>query len=226
MAISHGRGKKSSVRRIDRKNRYVWLQTFHLLRDFYHRHLSSKRTSNSKCWNSAVHITNITLWILVLNYRFNSLLTYFGQRVSTRSTFIDILCVMTGVNCLWNIIHEVLIKSLLLECHYSDVIIDAIASQITSLAIVYSVVYSSADKKTSKLRVTVLCVGNSPGTGEFPAQMASNAENVSIWWRLMIKSVTFHLISVVKITARSIDTPLILKYFSWELLVMDITPHV
>ena len=38
-------------------------------------------------------------------------------------------------------------------------------------------------KKTSKLRVTGLCVGNSPGTGEFPAQMASNAENVSIWWR-------------------------------------------
>ena len=38
-------------------------------------------------------------------------------------------------------------------------------------------------KKTSKLRVTGLCVGNSPGIGEFPAQMASNAENVSIWWR-------------------------------------------
>ena len=38
-------------------------------------------------------------------------------------------------------------------------------------------------KKTSKLRVTGLCVGNSPVTGEFPAQMASNAENVSNWWR-------------------------------------------
>ena len=38
-------------------------------------------------------------------------------------------------------------------------------------------------KKTSKLRVTGLCAGNSPGTGEFPAQMASHAENVSIWWR-------------------------------------------
>ena len=38
-------------------------------------------------------------------------------------------------------------------------------------------------KKTSKLRGTGLCVGNSPGTGEFPAPMASNAENVSIWWR-------------------------------------------
>ena len=38
-------------------------------------------------------------------------------------------------------------------------------------------------KKTSKPRVTGLCVGNSPGTGEFPAQMASYGENVSIWWR-------------------------------------------
>ena len=38
-------------------------------------------------------------------------------------------------------------------------------------------------KKTSKLRVTGLCAGNSPGTGEFPAQKASNAENASIWWR-------------------------------------------
>ena len=38
-------------------------------------------------------------------------------------------------------------------------------------------------KETSKLRVTGLCEGNSPGTGEFPAQRASNAENVSIWWR-------------------------------------------
>ena len=38
-------------------------------------------------------------------------------------------------------------------------------------------------KKTSELRVTGLCVGNSPVSGEFPAQIASNAENVSMWWR-------------------------------------------
>ena len=38
-------------------------------------------------------------------------------------------------------------------------------------------------KKTSKLRVTGLCAGNSPGTGEFPTQMASKVENASIWWR-------------------------------------------
>ena len=46
-----------------------------------------------------------------------------------------------------------------------------------------SYLFGRRSKKTSKLRVTGLCVGNSPGTGEFPAQMASNAENVSIWWR-------------------------------------------
>ena len=75
--------------------------------------------------------------------------------------------------------------------HYCDVIMGAIASQITSLTIVYSTVYSDADqRKKSKLRVTGLCAGNSPVTGEFPAQMASNAENVSIlmtssWSRLL-----------------------------------------
>ena len=38
-------------------------------------------------------------------------------------------------------------------------------------------------KKTSRLRVTGLYAGNSPETGDFPAQRASNAENVTIWWR-------------------------------------------
>ena len=69
--------------------------------------------------------------------------------------------------------------------HYNDVIMSTMASQITSLTIVYSTAYSGVtvrSKKTSKLRVTGLCAGNSPVTGEFPAQRASNAENVSIWW--------------------------------------------
>ena len=38
-------------------------------------------------------------------------------------------------------------------------------------------------KENIKLRVTGLCDENSPVTGEFPAQRASNAENASIWWR-------------------------------------------
>ena len=60
---------------------------------------------------------------------------------------------------------------------YDDVIMSAMASQITSLTIVYSIVDSGADQW--KLRVTGLYEGNSPVTGEFPAQRASNAENAS-----------------------------------------------
>ena len=64
--------------------------------------------------------------------------------------------------------------------HYNEVIMSAMASKITGLTIVYS---RRRSKKTSKLRVTGLCEGNSPVTGEFPTQRASNAENVFICWR-------------------------------------------
>ena len=51
--------------------------------------------------------------------------------------------------------------------HYNDVIMNTIASQITSLTVVYSTVHSRS-KKTPKLRVTGLCVGNSPGPVNSP----------------------------------------------------------
>ena len=53
------------------------------------------------------------------------------------------------------------------------------ASQITGVSSVYSTVCSGADqKKTSRLRVSGLCEGNSPGTGEFHTQRASNVEMI------------------------------------------------
>ena len=60
-----------------------------------------------------------------------------------------------------------------------------IASQITSFTIVYSTVYSDADHRKHQSSASL------PGTGEFPAHMASNAENVSIWWRQWILTVSF-----------------------------------
>ena len=59
-------------------------------------------------------------------------------------------------------------------------------------------------KKTSKLRVTGLWAGNSPGTGEFPVQMASNAENVSIWWRHHV-NVCFPWISGANVTVMPVN---------------------
>ena len=79
--------------------------------------------------------------------------------------------------------------------HYNDVIMGAMASQTTSITIVYSAVFFwCTSKKTSKLRVIGLCEGNLPVIGEFPAQRASNAESVSmtsswdgtIWWFLLM----------------------------------------
>ena len=81
-------------------------------------------------------------------------------------------------------LHKIYDKKLKSFCVEDKDIIGAMASQITSLTIVCStVLFRRRSKKISKLLVTGLCVGNSPATGEFPAQMASNAENVSIWWR-------------------------------------------
>ena len=74
--------------------------------------------------------------------------------------------------------------------HYNDFIMSAMASQITSLAIVYwSVFFRAQIKETSKLRVTGLFAGNSPVSGEFPTQWTSDAKNVTIkWWRHHVKA--------------------------------------
>ena len=65
--------------------------------------------------------------------------------------------------------------------HYGDVIMGAIASQITSLTIAYSTVYSEADqrKHQSSASLAFVC-GIHRGLVNSPH---SNAENVSIWWR-------------------------------------------
>ena len=65
---------------------------------------------------------------------------------------------------------------------YNDVVMSAVAFHQPHECLLNRL-FGRRSKETSKLRVTGLCVGNSPGTGEFPAQRASNAENVSIWWR-------------------------------------------
>ena len=54
--------------------------------------------------------------------------------------------------------------------HYDDVIMGTMASQITSLTIVYSTAYLGSDLRIHQRSAS---------------QMASNAELVSIWWVIM-----------------------------------------
>ena len=56
--------------------------------------------------------------------------------------------------------------------HCNDILMGAMAFQITGVSIVFLNVCSEADqKKTSKLRVTGLCEGNLPMTGELTLKM-------------------------------------------------------
>ena len=149
---------------------------------------------------------NFTHWILNMSEIFNNLnpwikaqcgsyiccLSWYEQHFSAAWKF----CSIQPPNMWYQIVAGIILKkhTWFLEqtvanivywycSHCSDVIMRAMACQITSLTIIYLTVYSGADqKKTLKLRVTGLCAGNSPVTGEFPAQMANNADNVSIWW--------------------------------------------
>ena len=78
-----------------------------------------------------------------------------------------------------------MIEKSLWGIHYSDVIMNAMASQITRVSIVCLIVRSgTGQRKQQSSRPLAFCEGNSPVTGGFPSQRTSNAENVSIWWRL------------------------------------------
>ena len=55
------------------------------------------------------------------------------------------------------------------------------ASQITGVSIVCSTVGSGADQRKHQSSTSLAFV-RGIHTGEFPAQKASNVENVSIWW--------------------------------------------
>ena len=75
-------------------------------------------------------------------------------------------------------------------------------------------------KKTSKLRFTGLCVGNSPVTGEFPTQRASKAENVSIWWchhksGLFWVKIVSNISSMLMLSAVIINTALCQELLPW-----------
>ena len=83
-----------------------------------------------------------------------------------------------------------------------------------------NLLFRRRSEKTSKLRVTGLCAGNSPGTGEFPAQMASYAENVSIWWRHHVQLLISQLCICHSGLAHNRDTS-----FSWRINILNFSTY-
>ena len=97
-----------------------------------------------------IHFLNTSVSSLNIRNRHPSLLGRAGYGVCVVSWKSDLIYVL---------------PQLLLYCiHYIDVIITTMTSQITSL----NRLFRRRSKKTSKLRVTGLCVGNSPGLVNSP----------------------------------------------------------
>ena len=115
------------------------------------------------------------------NYRFNIELHCFHLCVyQIRSQTLAAICRNIGIRDVFRIVsaRETTYTSVYHPIHYSDVIMSAMASQITSLTIIYSTVYSGADQEnTSKLCVTGLLWGihwwpvNSPHKGPVTQKM-------------------------------------------------------
>ena len=102
--------------------------------------------------------------------------------------------------------------------HYNDFIMGAIASQITSLTIVFSTVYLDTDQRKHQSSASLAFVR---GIHRRPvnslAQMASNAENGSTWWRhheWLAHCTCIHCLRFITHFARGDHSHLIVKHYS------------
>ena len=81
---------------------------------------------------------------------------------------------------------------------YIDVIMSEMASQITSLTIVYSTVYSGEYQRKHQSSASLAFVREHTGDRWISHTKADNAENVSIWWRHHVSEILseMHTISL------------------------------
>ena len=117
---------------------------------------------------SAIHNLKLSSFLCQQNYMLSKFLSFLSKKYSLSSHL--------WFSCQHGLCTDGLI--LLQWCHNEH---DGVSNH-RCLAGLLNCLFRCRSKKTSKLHITVLHKGNSPVTGEFPAQRASNAENVSIWW--------------------------------------------
>ena len=67
-------------------------------------------------------------------------------------------------------------------------------AMVSEITIVYSTVYSDADQRIHQSSASLAFVGNSPVTGEFPAQMASNAKYIQVGKALIMPGFTWMMV--------------------------------
>ena len=120
-----------------------------------------------------------------------------------------------GGGCRWLLYHR-----LWLIHHYNDVIMGTTASQITSLTIVYSTVCSGADQRKHQSSASLAFV-RGIHRGPVNSQMASNAENVSIWWRHHMRSIFSYSSQFLSSLALEQSKIMYKCGGGWELILLD-----
>ena len=90
------------------------------------------------------------------------------------------------------IMYKLVIQNRIRGSHYSDVMMSTIASQITSLTIVYLTVYSGADqrKHQSSASLSFMRGIHRGPVNSLHKGPCSNAENISIWWHHHVLTLT------------------------------------
>ena len=154
----------------------------------YHKECST-RTCADDCYNCTYELS--------LDF-FQQLYTYIYIYIywSIHQTQSWIVIIETSLNSIvWNIQYRLsiyckLLCNLLLSLQWRYTGRDGVSNQQPHHCLLNRL-FRHRSKKTSKPRVTGLGAGNSPVTGEFPAQIASNAENVSFWWRYQDATMIF-----------------------------------
>ena len=100
------------------------------------------------------------------------------DRVKYLLMFIALICIISSVDRWLNCFYTAPLQ----WCH-----INVVQSRIAGHSTVCLTAYASHVKETSKSALLAPFEGNSPVTGEFHAQRASNGEKASIWWRHHVK---------------------------------------
>ena len=95
------------------------------------------------------------------------------------------------------------------------------SSQITSHMVVYSAVYSGADQRKQQSSPSLVFAGNSPVTSEFPAQMASNVANVTIWQRHHGNHISFQYMQYEPIPVSQHPSDVRRRFVGWMLIDSD-----
>ena len=143
------------------------------------RYLSSLTLFSQYNTQSSMYSSVMPSW-LMYNTNLIIFLLPSGHRRYSLAGLITPVSLITSMYALINSVDRFFIPLYAIMFHYNEIIIGAIATQITSLAIFYLTVYSDADQRKHQSSASLAF---ERGFHRFPAQMASNAENVSLWWR-------------------------------------------